>query len=115
MQADIHEALTIQTPLRMPSIYFVVRLYRSAGAEPHPGHMHTELNHADRPQQALSKPENHTQDHFGPGISEDLLGTPLSIKAADDVGDTAVPCAAQSCACQCRKLPQKGALLLIKS
>ena len=79
MQADIHEALTIQTPLRMPSIYFVVRLYRSAGAEPHPGHMHTELNHADRPQQALSKPKKHTRDHCGPGISEDLLGTPLSI------------------------------------
>ena len=96
-------------------MYFVVRLRRSSGAQPHPLYMHKGLKHAEKPQQAFSKLKKHKQDPMGPGITEGLLGTPLSIKAADDVGDTAVPCGAQSCACQCRKALQKGALLLIES
>ena len=74
-----------------------------------------DLEHAERPRQAFSKLKGYTWIHIGPGISQDLLGTPLSIKAANNVGDAAVPCAAQSCACQRRKVPQKDALLLIKS
>ena len=96
-------------------MYFVVRLCSSTDAEPHLCHMLEDSEHAQRPQQAFSKLKGYPWVHIGPGISQDVLGTPLSIKAANDVGDAAVPCAAQLCACQCCKAPQKGTLLLIES